>query len=94
MSPQVQTIIQEAEELSPNEQMELLSAISEMLQNHHKQSLTFWKPKTLEQLADEQQIQAIKNISDLKTDFWPEEESIDEFNEYIYKQREEDRLRN
>ena len=53
--------------------------------------MTFWKPKKLEQLVDEQQIQAVKNLSDLKTDFWPEEESVDEFNEFIYQQRQREK---
>lgn len=49
--------------------------------------MTFWKPKKLEQLVDEQQIQAVKNL----TDFWPEEESVDEFNEFIYQQRQREK---
>jgi hypothetical protein len=95
MSPQVQTIINEAEELSPTEQIELIAAVSQLLQKRYTQlskNNDFWKPKTLEQLVEEQQIKAVKNLSDLRTDFWPEEESVDEFNEFIYQQRQEDRL--
>ncbi|MFQ5677415.1 MAG: hypothetical protein ACE5G1_16120, partial [bacterium] len=95
MSPQLQTMIKEAQELSPVEQVELIAAISQALQNKYKQlsrNNDFWNPKTLKQLSDEQRVQAVKSLSDLAADFWPEEESVDEFNEFIYKQRLEDRL--
>jgi len=36
MSPQVQTIIKKARDLSPNEQIELIAAISQLLQNRYK----------------------------------------------------------
>lgn len=97
MSPQLKTIINEAQQLTPVEQVELITAISQLLGNTYKLSemnSDFWQPKTLDQLHKEQQAQAVKNIFDFAADFWPEEESVDEFNEYVYKQRHEDRLRN
>ena len=97
MSPQLKALITEAQELTPLEQVELITAISQLLQNNNKLSETnsgFWQPKTLDQLYKEQRVQAVTNIFDLAADFWPEEESADEFNEYIYEQRHEDRLRN
>ena len=88
MSPQVQTIIKKAQQLSPKEQIELIAAVSQLLQNRFNQisrNNDFWKPKTLQQLVNKQQIQAVENLSDLGTDFWPEEESVDEFNRFIYE---------
>ena len=92
MSQQLKALIDEIQELSLLEQVELISAVSELLQNNYKQlpiNNDFWQSKSLEQLSKEQQIQAVKSVSDLAADFWPEEESVDEFNEYIYKQRHE-----
>jgi hypothetical protein len=97
MSPQLKAIITEAQELTPVEQVELITAISQLLQNTYKLlevNSDFWQPKTFDQLYKERRVQTVENIFDLAADFWPEEESVDEFNEYVYKQRHEDRLRN
>ncbi len=53
----------------------------------------FWKPRTLEQLLWAQQTLPVTNIDELAVEFWPEEESVDDFIEYIYQQRREARLR-
>jgi hypothetical protein len=97
MGSQLKTIINEAQALPPLEQIELITAISRSLEDVYKLSQAnnnFWQPKTLEQHYKEQRIEAVKNIFDFTGDFWPEDESVDEFNDYIYKQRHEDRLRN
>lgn len=91
MSPQLQAIINEAQQLSTREQMKLISVISKSLENKSKQvtvNNNFWKSKTIEQLINEQRIKVADNVSD----FWPEDESADEFNDFIYEQRREDLL--
>lgn len=88
----LQTLIDAAQELSPLEQLELISALSQSLHRNYQQTVDFWEPKTLEQLIQTQQTQPITNIADL-AGFWPQEESVDDFIEYIYQQRHEDRLR-
>ncbi len=97
MSLQVKNMILEAEALTPTEQLELMTAITELLQNS-QQKVTiandFWTPKTLNQLANEQQVNPVQSISDLSSDFWPEEETVDDFNEFIYQQRHDDRINN
>lgn len=97
MSTRLQTLIESARELSPTEQMNLISSISQSFHRNYQQTNLdgdFWEPKPLEQLIQAQKIGAITDIGDLKADFWPEEESTDDFIEYIYQQRREDRLRN
>jgi len=97
MSPQLKDIITEAQELTPVEQIELITVISRLLQNTNKLleiNSGFWQPKSFDQLYKEQRVQAVKNIFDFAADFWPKEESVDEFNEFVHKQRHEDRLRN
>jgi hypothetical protein len=39
----------------------------------------FWKPYTIEEIVQTQQIQPIYDISALQVDFWPEEETADDF---------------
>ncbi|MGD9099314.1 MAG: hypothetical protein PVF45_02460 [Anaerolineae bacterium] len=93
----LQTLIDAAQELSPLEQLSLISAVTQFLHRNYSQQMEtevdFWEPKTLEQHIQAQQTQPVKDIADLKADFWPEEESADDFIEYIYQQRQEDRLR-
>lgn len=96
MSTKLQTLIEAAQELSPIEQLNLISSISQFLHHNYQQTNLagdFWEPKTLEQLIQAQQTRVITNIVDLGADFWPEEESVDDFIDYIYQQRREDRLR-
>jgi hypothetical protein len=88
----LQNLVEAAQELSPLEQSELISTISHSLHRNYQQTVDFWEPKTLEQLIQAQQTQPITNIADLAGS-WPEEESVDDFIEYIYQQRREDRLR-
>ncbi len=96
MSTKLQTAVDTAEKLSPLEQLELLRILSESLhRNFHQTLLTedFWQPKTLDQLLRAQQTSPVADIDELAVDFWPEEESVDDLVEYIYQQRDEDRLK-
>jgi hypothetical protein len=96
MSAQLKSIIKKAKALTPLEQMELITAIYQLLQDTYEPFLldsNFWQPKTLEQLYKDQQVKTIQNVADFAAEFWPEEEFVDEFNEYIYDRRQEDRLR-
>jgi len=42
-------------------------------------SSDFWRAKTVEELASEQGVKPVENPNDLLGDFWPEDESIDDF---------------
>lgn len=95
MSPQLESIIKETQELDPDELRELMKAISGILRSKHRmhaKNNDFWNPKTLNQIIEEQNAKALNRLSDFVADFWPDEESVDEFIKYIYEQRREDRL--
>ena len=95
MSPQLKTIIDEARGLSPLEQIELISAISQWLGEHYPGlsiHSDIWHPKTLEALLENHPAQPFEGIDDQAVDFWPEDESADEFNAFIEQQRHEDLL--
>lgn len=49
----------------------------------------FFTHKTLDQLITEQGTKPVTNISVLRGDFWPEEESTEEFLEQLYAWRDE-----
>jgi hypothetical protein len=95
MTSKLQNLIVSAQELSPLEQMELIRAVSQALVQHYRQSTAatdFWQPQTIEEILEAQPIPPLKDISTLRADFWPENESVDDLIDYIYQQRAEDRL--
>jgi hypothetical protein len=96
MTTKLQTLIEAAQELSPLEKLSLISIVSQSLYHNYQQTQTavdFWETQTLEQLIQAQQTQPITNIAKLRGTFWPEDESANDFIEYIYQQRCEDCLR-
>ena len=96
MSPKLQSIIDAAQELSPLEQLQLIEAVSEFLQLKYqitRPTVDFWNPQSVEDLVRAQNKQPVINIADLAADFWPEQETADDIIEYLYQQRQEDRLK-
>lgn len=45
------------------------------------------------ELARQQGVKPIRSIEDLQGDFWPEEESVDEFLDWVRKIRQQDKSR-
>jgi hypothetical protein len=44
----------------------------------------FERLPTIEELAAEQGVRPVESIDDLRGDFWPEDECIDEFLDWVY----------
>jgi hypothetical protein len=94
MTSKLQDLIVSAQELSPLEQMELIRAVSQSLVQHYRQGTSvsdFWQPQTVEEILEAQPVPPLKDISMLRADFWPEDESADDLIDYTYQQRAEDR---
>lgn len=90
MSANLQTLIHSTEQLTPADQVELINVISSLLYRHYQQetlSADFWQPQPLESIVASQQTQPVSDISALKADFWPVEESADDFIEFVGQQR-------
>lgn len=95
MTTKLETLINSAQELSPLEQVELIRAVSEFLsQSYQKEGIAidFWEPPAIEEIVLTQNTPVVKDISILAVDFWPDEETADDFIDYIYQQRKEDSL--
>lgn len=60
---------------------------------NERQSSAAEARRRLAQMAKAQGVPVIKNVGDLAVDFWPEDESADDVNGYIYRQRRDDRMR-
>lgn len=96
MATHLQQLIGEAQALSPHEQIELISAVSQSLHRNHQHSFSntaFWQPTSIEQLIKTQAIRPIQNIMQLPYDDEAEDETADEMVAYIDGQRQLDQLR-
>lgn len=95
MKPKLESIINSIQQLAIAEQLELMQIISQSLfRNYHHTllSMDFRQEKSLEQLINEWPKPPIADLKELAVDFWPEQESVEDFIEYTYQQRQEDRL--
>ncbi len=96
MTPQLQQVIAAARTLSPHDKLALLEVISRDLQQAYavgEEGQAFWSPRSIDEVAQTQAAPAVTDISMLAVDFWPEDESADEFNQFVAGQRRADRLR-
>ena len=96
MTLPLQQVIAAARALSPRDKLELLEVISHDLQQSYtftNESATFWSPQSIDEIAQAQAAPVITDIHALAVDFWPEDESADDFNQFIAEQRRADRTR-
>jgi hypothetical protein len=95
MSTTLEALIDSAKKLSPRDQIELIRAVSQFLSQRYQKDLSaadFWHPTSIEEIVQAQQTPVVQDISALEVDFWPEEESANDFIDYVYRQRKEDSL--
>jgi hypothetical protein len=96
MTPQLQQVIAAARTLSPRDKLELLEVITHDLQQSFaftEESAAFWSPRSIDEIGQMQAAPVVTDIHALAVDFWPEEESADDFNQFIAEQRHADRMR-
>lgn len=97
MTVKTKHLLDEIQGLSPADQLELVHLITFHLSQGYDTSsyqvpqIDFWKSQTLEEIIEAQQTPVIEDIRQLAVDFWPDDESVDDFIDYIYGQRREDR---
>jgi len=87
MTASVKRVLQAAQHLSPAEQLELIQAISQSLLRQYRQTQSDAIPQHVRRTSP------ITDLAQLAADFWPEDESADDINNYIAQQRREDRTR-
>ncbi|HEX5081150.1 MAG TPA: hypothetical protein VFY40_03830 [Blastocatellia bacterium] len=90
MNENLQNVVNAAVKLSPGERLELIEAVSRSLQ------LTWLQ---LEGLNGEQALtipnyvrrtSPVTSLKRLEVDFWPDDETADDINDFIRRQRQED----
>ncbi|HEY0604500.1 MAG TPA: hypothetical protein VGD58_16385 [Herpetosiphonaceae bacterium] len=82
----VESVLDAAQTLSPVEQLQLIQALSQTLQQKYQQlTPTDAIPPSVKRT------QPITDLSERAVDFWPEDESADDINSFIAQQRAADR---
>ena len=82
----IKSVLDEAQTLSPVEQLQLIQALSQTLQQHYQQPSVDTIPALVKRS------QPVTDINQLGVDFWPEDESADDINTFIAQQRVADRM--
>lgn len=93
MTPQLKSIIANAQTLSPREQVELIVAVSQLLKNAYypiSGGNDFWQPKTLQQVLATQEVPPFGQVTEKGSSFWPKEETVDHFIHFINSERAKD----
>ena len=92
MSPKLQALLSEAQELTAAEQMELIARLTELLNSEESAKNSFWQATPLSQLIANSAAKPVESFKDLQSEFWPENETADEFLSTLASQRKEDSL--
>ena len=92
----LQQVVDAARALSSRDKLELLAIISHDLQQSYElvdASIAFWSPRSLDEIAQAQKPLTVTDVHDLVVDFWPDDETADDINQFIASQRQIDRER-
>lgn len=94
MTPQLETAIAAIQLLSPTERQQLLQILIQSNSSSNSQtdlktlSTQFWQGITLNQLLTIQTPTTVYNLKDIAAEFWPEEDSIEDFLSFLRQQRQ------
>jgi len=90
----VQAVVAAAQQLSPTEQLEVIQALTRLLQQHYLQPISRDGGGNDASLLFPATVRRTAPLTDLRAfaaDFWPEDESADDINAYIARQHTADR---
>lgn len=93
MTPQLEVAIAAIQSLSPTERQQLLQILIQADSSSNSQtdlkmlSEQFFQGVTLQQLLTTQTPTTVDNIKDLAADFWPQQDSIEDFLSFLRQQR-------
>ena len=88
MTPQLEAAIFAIQPLSRTERVQVLNFLLEPTALA-QQNTAFWEGQTIDQLQSAQKTFPPKNLKDLTADFWPEDDSIEDFLSFLQTQRQE-----
>lgn len=93
----VQAVVAAAQRLSPTEQFEVIQALTRVLQKRYVRSNADTAPvntrSTMSLPPHIRRTPPVTNPANFAADFWPEDETADEVNDFVAEQRPADRMR-
>lgn len=95
MIPQLEVAVAAIQSLSPTERQQLLQILIQSDSTSKSQadlkalSTQFWQGTSLQQLRTTQTPTTVHSLKDLAADFWPAEDSIDDFLTFLREQRQD-----
>ncbi len=95
MTPQLEAAIAAIQLLSSTERLQLWQILAQIDTTSNSQTdlktlnAQFWQGITLKQLLATQTPTTVHNLKYLAVDFWPEEDSIEDFLTFLRQQRQE-----
>jgi hypothetical protein len=87
MTPQLEAAIAAIQPLSNIERQQLLQILIQSHPNLETLNEQFWQGMTIEELLGTQTPTTMSDLKDLAADFWPEEDSIEDFLAFLQQQR-------
>ena len=92
----VQAVVAAAQQLSPTEQLEVIQALTRVLQQRYPDAPARPVVSDEAMIVLPETVRRTPLVTDLRSfaaDFWPEDETADDINTYLAQQRAADRLR-
>lgn len=95
MTTSADDILAAARSLPPHEQLEVLKGLAQSLADAFSPLATasaqFWSRRSIDELAREQHVPIVNDVSMLAMPDWPDGEAVDDLVDYVARQREADR---
>lgn len=95
MTPKLENVIAAVKTLSPIERIQLLQILTEEATISKEETPLralggkFWQGDTIEEITARQSPKTFSAQNNLAADFWPEEESVEDFLQFLKQQRQE-----
>ncbi|MEO0520513.1 MAG: hypothetical protein AAF171_24805 [Cyanobacteria bacterium P01_A01_bin.116] len=95
MTPKLENAIAAVKTLSPIERIQLLQILTEEATISKEETPLsafggkFWQGDTIEEITACQSPKTFSEQNNLAADFWPEEESVEDFLQFLKQQRQE-----
>lgn len=83
-------LIEQAQKLPEQQKLQLIAAISNDMANQaqlQQASQQFWQSKDIDQLVKEQQVEPVTSIEQLRSQAWPEDEAVEDFQHFTRSSR-------
>jgi hypothetical protein len=91
MTATIESVIAAAQQLTPREQLEVIQSLSRILLQQYTENISVESQSKPSIPSYIHRTQPVTSLAQLAADFWPDDETADDINNYITRQRTADR---